>query len=80
MKRKNSHKHKPKHRRSIPPYVKEDELTKPLSLIKRMIKIPFIYPVKVSMIYTIQMIIMFIIITLFLVSVLLTVGKPAIIS
>ena len=52
MKRKNSHKHKPKHRRSIPPYVKEDELTKPLSLIKRMIKLPFIYPVKVSMIYS----------------------------
>jgi hypothetical protein len=34
------------------PYVKEDELTKPLSLIKRMIKLPFIYPVKVSMIYS----------------------------
>jgi hypothetical protein len=43
---------KHKHRRSIPPYVKEDELTNPLSLIKRMIKLPFIYPVKVSMIYS----------------------------
>ena len=52
MKRKNNHKHKQKHRRSIPPCVKEDELTKPLSLIKRMIKLPFIYPVKVSMIYS----------------------------
>jgi hypothetical protein len=67
-------KRKHKHRRSIPPYVKEDEFTMPSSLIKRMIKLPFIYPVKVSMIYR------FIIITLFLVSVLLTVGKPAIIS
>ena len=38
--------------RSIPPYVKEDERTMPLSLIKRMIKLPFIYPVKVSMIYS----------------------------
>ena len=44
-------KRKHKHRRSIPPNVKEDELTMPSSLIKRMIKLPFIYPVKVSMIY-----------------------------
>ena len=45
-------KRKHKHKRSIPPYVKEDEHTMPLSLIKRMIKLPFIYPVKVSMIYS----------------------------
>ena len=43
---------KHKHRRSIPEYVKEDERIMPLSLIKRMITLSFIYPVKVNMIYS----------------------------
>jgi hypothetical protein len=55
-------KRKHKHRRSIAPYVKEDErhfilgalaiLIMFSSLIKRLIKLPFIYPVKVSIIYS----------------------------
>ena len=45
-------KRKHKHMHSIAPYVKEDKFIMFSSLIKRLIKLPFIIPEKVSMIYS----------------------------